>query len=104
MVGFAVSLLDPMLASPYLSFSRYNPSEVRKHIRWVGPENYVRLLIDDPVFWKSLLVTFRYSSRSIPRQPVGGLALARLLDRKIRGMAVYRATFYLPVVLAGVAR
>lgn len=102
-VGFSVFLLGPMLASLYLSFSRYNPSLVHGHIRWVGAENYLSLLTDDPVFWRSLLVTLHYSVVGIPLQLAGGLALALLLNQKIRGIALYRAAFYLPVVLGGVA-
>jgi len=103
MVGFAVFVLGPMLASLYLSFTRYNPSAVRGAIQWAGLENYTRLLTEDPLFWKSLQVTAQYSLISIPLQLAGGLALALLLNQRVRGIAVYRAAFYLPVVLGGVA-
>jgi multiple sugar transport system permease protein len=102
-IGFLVFVLGPMLASLYLSFTRYNPSTVRTGIRWIGAENYGKLFTEDPIFWKSLAVTVQYSIISIPLQIAGGLALALLLNQRVRGIAGYRTAFYLPVVLGGVA-
>jgi len=102
-VGFCVFIAGPMVASLLLSFCRYDPSAVRESVRWAGLANYTRLFTDDPLFWKSLSVTFRYSIVSIPLQLAGGLALALLLNQRLRGIAGYRAAFYLPVVLGGVA-
>lgn len=102
-IGFLVFVLGPMMTSLYLGFTRYNPSAVRESIRWVGLANYTRLFTEDPVFWKSLGVTAYYSLISIPLQLAGGLALAMLLNLRVRGIAFYRTAFYLPVVLGGVA-
>ncbi|MDX9975644.1 MAG: sugar ABC transporter permease [FCB group bacterium] len=103
LVGFAVFVFGPMLASLYLSFTRYDPSAVHGSIQWLGLQNYTRLFSSDPLFWHSLWVTFHYSIVSIPLQMAGGLALALLLNQKVRGIGLYRAAFYLPVVLGGVA-
>jgi multiple sugar transport system permease protein len=103
MFGFAVFTLGPMLASLWLSFCRYNPSEVSAEVRWVGFANYSNMLFADPLFWKSLWITLRYSVISIPVGLVAGLAIAMLLNQKVRGMALYRTCFYLPMVLGGVA-
>lgn len=102
-VGFTIFVLGPMVASFVLAFCRYNPAELNSSINWIGFANYRRMLADDPVFWKSLWVTFRYSIVSIPLQLAGGLALAMLLNRELRGIALYRTAFYLPAVLGGVA-
>lgn len=101
--GFLVFVLGPMLTSLYLGFTRYNPSSLREGIHWVGLANYSRLFTQDPIFWKSLGVTAYYSFISIPLQLAGGLALALLLNQRVRGIALYRTAFYLPVVLGGVA-
>ena len=103
LIGFTVFVLGPMVASAVLSFCRYDPSSVHAAVRWVGPANYTRIFTGDPLFWKSLSVTFRYSIISIPLQLSGGLALALLLNHKVRGIAGYRTAFYLPMVLGGVA-
>ena len=102
-IGFAVFILGPMAASLALSFCRYDPSSVQTTLKPVGLGNYLRLLREDPLFWKSLGVTLRYSVVSIPLQLCAGLALALLLNQKVRGIAGYRTAFYLPMVLGGVA-
>jgi multiple sugar transport system permease protein len=103
LVGFALFLAGPMAASLVLSLCKYNPSEVPVQIHWVGLANYTKLLTEDPLFWKSLWVTLRYSVVSIPLQLAGGLSLALLLNRSVRGIAFYRTAYYLPMVLGGVA-
>ena len=103
MVGFLAFTLGPMLASFYLSFCRYDPSQVRSGSAWIGLANYVKLFTGDENFWPSLWVTFRYSIVSIPVQLLAGLGVAVLLNQNVRGQRFYRTCFYLPVVLGGVA-
>ena len=55
-----------------------------------------------PAVLKSLSVTLRYCSSAF-RSTLRGLALALLLNRHVRGIALYRTAFYLPMVLGGVA-
>jgi multiple sugar transport system permease protein len=61
------------------------------------------MFTDDTLFRTSLLVTFSYVLMSVPLQLIVGLALALLLNAKVRGMNVFRTIFYLPAVLSGVA-
>jgi len=103
LLGFLVFVAGPMAASLVLSLCRYNPAQVSGHIRYVAFSNYARLFTEDPLFWKTLGVTLRYAVVSIPLQLAGGLALALLLNRPIRAIWAYRAVFYLPMVLGGVA-
>lgn len=102
-VGFLVFVAGPMVASLVLSWCRYNPSEINGSVRWLGWENYRKLFFDDPLFYKTLAVTAKYALVSIPLQLAGGLALALLLNRSLRGIWAYRAVFYLPMVIGGVA-
>lgn len=101
--GFLLFTAGPMAASAVLSFCRYDPSQVDGTLEWVGAANFARMLAEDPLFWQSLTVTFKYSFVSIPLQLCGGLALALLLNRHVRGIAFYRTVFYMPMVLGGVA-
>ena len=102
-VGFSAFVLGPMIASLVLSFCRYNPATLRESFRFIGLANYIHMFTEDPLFWKSLLVTVKYSVIGIPLQLSGGLALALVLNQKVRGIAAYRTAFYLPMVLGGVA-
>ena len=54
LIGFIIFTIGPMLASLYYSFTDYN---LASPPRWVGIDNYIHLLTQDPLFWKSLQVT-----------------------------------------------
>ena len=97
--GFFVFLLGPIVASFYLSFTEY---DILRKPLWVGFDNYV-LLFNDPVFWKSLTVTFVYAMITLPLSIIVGIALALLLNQKIRFIGFYRTCFYLPSIIPLVA-
>lgn len=92
LIGFLIFTAGPMLASLYISFTTYDLAEMK----WVGGRNYQRLLFEDPLFWKSLQVTITYAIFSVPLGLAGSLALAILLNQKVRGQRVFRTLFYLP--------
>ena len=89
--------LIPLVASLYLSFTDYN---ILQSPSWVGIENYARML-SDPDFWTAVGVTVRYVFISVPLQLLFALALALVLDKGLRGLAIYRAVYYLPSLLGG---
>ena len=97
MIGVLLITAGPMFASLFLSFTEYSllsPPE------WIGAENYADMLSDTRL-QKSLLVTFTYVFVSVPLQLAAALVLALVLDRGIRGLAIYRSAFYLPSLLGG---
>ena len=100
LVGFLAFTAYPFLSSAYLSFTRYN---IVTPPVLVGLANYHQLLTGDPLFWKSLGVTFRFALVAVPLGIVAGVSLALLLNLNIRGMSVYRTIFFLPSVLPTVA-
>ncbi|QAY68973.1 carbohydrate ABC transporter permease [Xylanimonas protaetiae] len=96
-VGMLVFTIGPMLASLYLSFTKY---KLLKPPEWIGAKNYADML-HDPVLAHSLKVTFTYVFVGVPLQLAVALGLALLLDRGLRGMTFYRSVFYLPSLLGG---
>ena len=54
-------------------------------------------------FWWSLKTTTVYAIGTVPFQIYGGLAVALLLDKRIRGKKGYRAAYFMPVMLSGAA-
>lgn len=99
LIGFLVFFLGPTIASLYWSFTTY---DVITPPRWSGLANYASL-VADRLFWQALKVTARYSVGSVALGIVVSLAIALLLNRNIRGVAVFRTIFYLPAVISGVA-
>ncbi|WP_413451973.1 sugar ABC transporter permease [Georgenia phoenicis] len=94
-VGLALIIAGPLAASLYLSFTDY---DLLSDPVFTGLENYIQML-DDPRLRKSLAVTFTYVFVSVPLQLAAALGLALLLDRGLRGLAIYRSAFYLPSLL-----
>jgi multiple sugar transport system permease protein len=97
-LGLLVIVIGPMIASLYLSFTKFNPLGSP---RWVGLDNYVRMFTADPRYLASVKVTLTYVLLSVPLQLVFALLLAVVLDKGLRGLSFYRSVFYLPSLLGG---
>ena len=103
LVGFLGLTAGPMLYSLFLSFTQFDLFHAPQ---WVWLENFRHFLLDPyplSVFWKSLGVTAYFTFLSVPVSIVGSLALALLLNTKIRGVPIYRTLFYLPSLTPSVA-
>ncbi len=98
-VGFCVFMLYPIASSFFFSFCDYS---VLESPVWMGLDNY-RELLHDEVFWVSLKNTAYYAGVSLPVGMLVALALAILLNTKVRGMAFYRTIFFLPSIMPVVA-
>jgi multiple sugar transport system permease protein len=70
--------------------------------KFVGFANY-RNLWNDELFWKSFRVTAYYSFVLVPSGIVLALAIAMLMNQKVKLVGVWRTLFYLPSVVSGVA-
>ena len=90
----------PALYSLYLSFFEWNGTAPIKVA--VGLQNYSRLL-SSAEFWNSLRVTAVYAGGMTVVSLALGMLVASLLNQPIRGQAVYRALYFLPVVTPTVA-
>jgi multiple sugar transport system permease protein len=94
MLHFAVFTLIAVAFAFYISFHEWNILESDKP--FVGLENYIRLF-SDKRFHQAVFNTFLFML-GIPLTMALGLGLALLLNVKIRGQAIFRTAFYLPVI------
>ncbi len=69
---------------------------------FIGLENYVNIF-QDPVAKITLNNTLVFTALSVPLRIILPIFLAVALNQKIRGLAVYRTSYYLPVITASVA-
>ena len=99
-VILAIFTLYPILSAGYLSLTSWNGLTPSKD--FIGLGNYTRLATD-PEFQNSLLVTIVYAFGVCILSIVSGLTVAALLDAPIRGRAIYRTIFFLPVVTSSAA-
>ena len=98
LIGFFTFGAGPIVFSIIISVSSY---DVLNPARFVGLTNYINLL-NDPLFWKSLGNTM-YMIISVPLGILLGLALAILLNNRLKAMNLYRTLFYLPAIVPSVA-
>jgi ABC-type sugar transport system permease subunit len=89
----------PLLFAFYLSFHRWNLLEPAKP--FVGLAHYVDLA-GDGLFWNAAKNTAIYSLY-VPLTMVCALGVASLLNRRIKGVALLRAIFFLPYITSFVA-
>lgn len=84
----------PAVYGMVLSFMKTNRA---RDLTWVGLDNFTRLF-NDPNFWVSLRVTMVYSLIAVPAVVIVSLFMATLAARSVRGIKIYRAAFFLPVI------
>jgi ABC-type sugar transport system permease subunit len=82
----------PALPNLYYSLTEWNGLTEPK---WVGLDNY-RELTTNQDFINSVRVTMIYVFTSVPLTMIAGLALALLVNRRLPGISVFRAIFYIP--------
>lgn len=96
-IGFLVFLAWPTLRGIYLSFTSYN---LLTPEQWIGLGNYVRL-VNDPIFWNSLLVTTEYVVINIGVQTALALLIGVLMQRLTQSTFV-RGVVLAPYLVSGV--
>lgn len=99
-IGFVVFSLGPILASFYLSLTRY---KIGGSPEWLGLANYREAFFVDKLFWPSLSRTAYFSIASVVLGVILSLLAAILLNQNLRGKAVFRALYYLPSLTPVVA-
>jgi ABC-type sugar transport system permease subunit len=95
-LGLAVIYVGPILYTVYLSFFQWNG--ISPDRTYVGLDNF-RFLLDDPTWRKSLVVSVLYVAMYVPLVTGGALFLAVLLAQKLRGSALFRTVYFLPMAV-----
>jgi multiple sugar transport system permease protein len=99
-IGFIVFTAGPVVASLYFSFTKY---DVLTPAKWVGFDNYRRLLTNDELFPKSLWNSLIYTVLFVPLHVVTALGVAILLNKARHMKGIFRTIFYLPTMTPAVA-
>jgi multiple sugar transport system permease protein len=69
---------------------------------WIGLKNYTEMW-NSSLFRTVFANTFYYVLLAVPLSVVGSLALALLVNRKLRGVTIFRTLYFFPVVTSMVA-
>lgn len=97
-IFFGAFVAYPLVFSFILLFHRWN---VVTPMEWIGLKNFERLL-SDPLFFKAILNTLKFLLIHIPLQIVVALGFAVLVHSRMKFRALFRAVYFLPVVVSGV--
>jgi multiple sugar transport system permease protein len=100
LIVLGIFVIFPMVYMVYLSVT--DGYLTLAGVRWVGLNNYVRLL-KNPDFWQILGNTIYFAFWTLVPSVIFPLGLAVLLNRNFVGRGLWRSLFFLPSVVSIVA-
>jgi ABC-type sugar transport system permease subunit len=98
LVGLLLFFLYPIYISLKLSFGKVD-NIIGFKISWVGIENYVRAFVLDTEFIPTFLETVRNTLIQFPLTIVLSLIIAIIVNKDIKGRALFRIAFFIPFLL-----
>ncbi len=100
-IGFLLVYLPIICNSIWMSFHSLSIVTGGGYtLEWVGLENYQYALFEDPDFVQTLVTGLTELAFDIPAILIFSLFMAVLLNQKMAGRAVFRAIFFIPVILS----
>jgi multiple sugar transport system permease protein len=96
LLGLLAFVVAPFLLAVVLGFSNLRLGSPLP-LEWVGFEQYRRIFAD-PSFTRALFNNLLFALVIVPLQTALALVLALLLNRRLRGIALFRTLFFMPVV------
>ncbi len=100
-IHLVVFLLIPVVFSLFLSFRDWNQPRFQD-APYVGLKNY-NFLMSDRHFWSAMLNSGYFTVLSVPLGMAFSLVIAVVLNRKLRGVNLFRTLFFMPVISSWVA-
>jgi multiple sugar transport system permease protein len=98
LITLAIFFLYALIKTIYFSFTQY---DLFHPPRWVGLANYIALF-HQSLFLQALHNTLIYAVGTTLIQTIFALALAVLLNNRLKGRGFFRTAFYLPSVTSSV--
>lgn len=99
-IGMIIFFLYPAVMSFYYSLTDYDI--ISKPV-FVGLKNYITLFTKDEIFMKSVQNTLYMVAFSLPLQLILQLLLALMLNWEVKGIGIFRAMYYIPVLVPPVS-
>ena len=99
-LGLLIFTIGPMLTSFYMSFTKF---PLLRAPEWIGLRNYIVMFTSDKNFWQACKVTLIYAGTSVPLGLFGAFVLALILNQRVKGIAFFRTSFYMPAIVPAIA-
>ena len=94
-IGFLVFVAGPVVASLFLSFTKYN---VLRPPQFIGLQNYIFAFTKDDLFLPSIVRSLYFAVLLVPLGMAGSLVLALLLNQKLWFTTIWRTMYFLPTL------
>lgn len=98
----AAACLYPVLSAFQLGLYDWSMGTPWSEARWVGLDAFVAAFTN-PRVWSSLWTTPLFAGVCVTAEMLLGIALALALERPVRGTAIFRTLFILPMMIAPIA-
>lgn len=98
-IGFLIFSAFPFFYSIFLSLSTIKITPEGIQATWTGLANYFEVLTKDTEFPIALMGSITFVVMSTPLIVVASLIMALLLNGNYKGRTIFRAIFFLPVII-----
>jgi multiple sugar transport system permease protein len=99
LTAVAVFMLFPLGFSLYMSVQKW---DLFRPAKFVGLANYRSLFADDPLFVIALRNTVVYTVGTVVPTVLISLAVAGVLNRKVKGIGIFRTIIFVPLAVSSV--
>ena len=99
-IGFLLFSLLPVGATLVISLLNW---DLIRDPEFVGFQNYTTLLTRDPIFREVLFNTAYFVIGVVPVSIIISLVLALVMNNGLKGISLFRAIFFIPVITSSVA-
>jgi multiple sugar transport system permease protein len=89
----------PLIWTIWLSFTNFRVNRVNADVKWIGLQNYERIL-SDPDIWQTMQATAHFLFWTLLLQVLIGFALAYLINKKFKGNDLWTTLIVLPMMLS----
>ena len=100
LVGFVLIYMQVFINSIVYSFVRLEQHEIGYDMVFVGWKHYYEVLFVNTEFNQKLVSSITGMVFNVPFILIFSLFIAVLLSHKVRGRGIFRAIFFLPVIMA----
>jgi multiple sugar transport system permease protein len=101
LVGFLLFYIYPIIRTLLLSFTDKTIFDANPN--FVGMENYLYALTQDPLFFKSISQSLIFAFFSGVAVLVTSMILALLLNSRVKGIGIFRTIYFLPFIIPSFA-
>ena len=101
LTAVAVFMLFPLGFSLYMSFQKW---DVFRPPKFVGLKNFEELFTSDPLFLIAIRNTVIFTLGTVVPTVLISLVVAGVLNRKVKGIGIFRTIVFLPLAISSVVR